>query len=48
MNQQNRIQTVAVEKIKLIYRAKQYICTLTMKAAKLDLHSAVMELDEKR
>lgn len=48
MNQQNRTQIMAAEKMKLIHKAKQYVCTLTMKATKLDLHSAVMELDEKR
>lgn len=48
MNQQNRIQIMAAEKMELIYKAKQCVLTLTMKAAKLDLRSAVKELDEKR
>lgn len=48
MSQQNRSQITAAEKMKLIYKAKQYVLTLTMKAAKLDLRGAVKELDEKR
>lgn len=48
MNQQSRIQIMAGEKMKLIYKAIQYVLTLTMKAAKLDLRSAVKELDKKR
>lgn len=48
MNQQNRIQIVAAEKMKLIYKAKQYVLLLTMRAAKLDLRVAVKALDEKR
>lgn len=39
---------MAAEKMELIYKAKQCVLTLTMKAAKLDLRSAVKELDEKR
>lgn len=37
MNRQNSIQIVAAEKMKLIYESKQYVLSLTMRAAKLDL-----------
>lgn len=48
INNESAIQIMAAEKMKLIYKAKQCVLTLTMKAAKLDLRSAVKELDEKR
>lgn len=48
MNQQNWIQITAAENMKLIYKTKQYVSTLTKKASKLDLHCAGMELDEKK